>query len=374
MAEETQQSLSLSRLALKKLRKHRLAIAGLYVLGLLYLTCFVFSDFIAPYHFDNEGRDLNHMPPSIARIRIFDAEGNTCRPFIYRMSYERDEYYRQVWVEDKTERYPIRLFAKGDEHRLLGFIPTRVRLFGVDQPARFYLFGADVRGRDLFSRIVYGGRISLSIGLAGVAVSFTIGMLVGGVSGYYGGPVDNVVQRICEMVMMIPSFFLLLALRASLPMEMGSVQIYFMLVVIMSFIGWAGMARVVRGMVLSVRSQEYVEAARAIGQSDFKIITHHILPQTLSYAIVSITLSIPGYILGESSLSLLGLGIQDPYASWGNLLSEAMAVVHIQSHPWILLPGVFIFLTVMSFNFLGDGLRDAFDPKSQLVGKEFGKI
>ena len=362
-------SLSLSRLAFRKLRRHRLAMAGLCVLGFLYLTCFVLSDFIAPYHFDNERRDLSYQPPF--KVHLFDVDGNLRRPFVYETAYKFDEHYNRVFTEEKTKRYPIKLFVKGDKHNFLGLIPSRVRLFGVEEPARLYLLGADSRGRDLLSRIIYGGRVSLSVGLVGVAVSFTIGMLVGGISGYFGGAIDTGTQRLCEMVMMIPGFYLMLSLRASLPADISSVKVYFMIVFIMSFIGWAGMARVVRGMVLSIKSNEYIDAARAIGQSDLKIIVFHVLPQTLSYAIVSVTLSIPGYILGESALSLLGLGIQDPYASWGNLLRDAMGIAQLKFHPWILIPGLFIFITVMAFNFLGDGLRDAFDPRSQLVGKEF---
>ena len=420
------QSLSLGQLAFRKLRRHHLAMGGLYVLIFLYVTCFIFSDFFSPYHFDNERRTLSYQPPSIRQIHLTDGEGRWRRPFIYRTGFTFDRFQNRVFTEDKTMTYAIRFFVQGDEHRLLGIIPVQVRLFGVEaayekylggvsfpagkqdlvkhavdrgapgevaaffrtmqadsfgsaddvraeagEPARIYLLGADSRGRDLVSRIIYGGRVSLSIGLVGVTVSFIIGMFVGGLSGYYGGVFDNVTQRMCEMVMMIPSFFLMLALRAALPRDISSISIYFMIVLIMSFIGWAGMARVVRGMVLSIRSNEYVEAARAIGQTDLRIIAHHILPQTLSYAIVSLTLSIPGYILGESALSLLGLGIQDPYASWGNLLRDAMSISEIQFHPWVLIPGLFIFLTVMSFNFLGDGLRDAFDPKSQLVGKDY---
>ena len=362
-------SLSLTRLALRKLCRHRMAIAGLCVLALLYTTCFIFSDFFAPYHYDNERRDLSYQPPS--NIHLFGADGKLHWPFVYEMSYEFDENHNRVFTENKARRYPIKLFARADKHMLLGLFPSTVRLFCVDEPARIYLLGADARGRDLLSRIIYGGRVSLSIGLVGVVVSFTIGMLLGGISGYFGGWIDNVIQRLCEMVMMIPSFFLMLALRAAMPPDMGSVMIYLFIVLIMSFIGWAGMARVVRGMVLSIRSGEYVEAARAIGQNDPRIIVFHVLPQTLSYAIVSITLSVPGYILGESALSLLGLGIQDPHASWGNLLRDAMTISQIRFHPWILIPGLFIFATVMAFNFLGDGLRDAFDPRSQLVGKEF---
>jgi len=456
--EQPQKSLSLTNLAIRKLRRHRMAVAGLWVLAILYTTCFVFPDFIAPYGYDNERRDLSYQPPS--RVRLFDTDGKLRWPFVYRMRYKRDENYLRAYYADTSERFPIKLFPRSyydlqyrvgpegevntmrasatfeapaagkiyirterefdpavardwqpavrikpdggkavhanlmvdddwsateatvtagqkvtietaDTHRLLGLFPIHRRLIGVDEPARLYLLGADARGRDLLSRILYGGRVSLTIGLVGVAVSFSIGMLVGGLSGYYGGKFDVATQRLCEMIMLIPGFFLMLALRAALPAQLGSIQVYFMIVLIMSFISWAGMARVIRGMVLSIRSAEYVEAARAIGQRDLKIITQHVLPQTLSYAIVSVTLSIPGFILAESALSLLGLGIQDPEASWGNLLRDAMNVSNITNQPWILLPGVFIFITVMAFNFLGDGLRDAFDPRSQLVGKEY---
>ncbi len=366
---EHRPSISVARMALRKLRRHQLAMAGFYVLIFLYITCFALPGFFAPYHYDDERRDLSYHPPT--RVRILDEEGKLRWPFVYASSYEFDEYYRRVYTSDTSQRYPLRVFTRGAEYRLLGLIPANIRFIGVEEPARLYLFGADSRGRDLLSRIIYGGLVSLSIGLVGVVVSFTIGMLVGGISGYFGGKIDTVIQRICEMIMMVPSFFLMLALRAALPADIGSVRVYFMIVLIMSFIGWAGMARVIRGMVLAIRSSEFVEAARAIGQNDFRIITRHVLPQTLSYAIVSVTLAIPGYILGESALSMLGLGIQDPHASWGNLLNQALAISQIQTHPWILIPGIFIFVTVMAFNFLGDGLRDAFDPRSQLVGKGF---
>lgn len=358
------------RIALRKFRKHRLAMGALYVLIALYFICFLFPEFFAPYDFDNERRDLSYHPP--IRIRLKDTEGKLRMPFVYERTFDFDENFDRVYV-DTDRAHPVKFFTKGDEYKLLGLIPTRLHLFGVDEPARIYLLGADARGRDLLSRIIYGGRISLSIGLVGVLVSFIIGMIVGGISGYFGGILDNIVQRICEMIMMIPGFFLMLALRASLPMDMSSVQVYLMIVLIMSFIGWAGMARVIRGMVLSIRSHEYVEAARATGQSHMPIILWHILPQTLSYAIVSLTLAVPGYILGESALSLLGLGIQDPNSSWGNMLRDAMSISQIQYRPWILIPGLFIFVTVMAFNFVGDGLRDALDPRSQLVGKEFDK-
>jgi peptide/nickel transport system permease protein len=356
-----------TRIALQRLRKHRLAITSLWVLGILYTMC-IFADFVAPYNMDDERRDLSYCP--LVRVHFTDENGEFhLRPFVYEYSYEFDEYYNRVYTQDTSKRYPIKLFAKGGEHRLLGIIPMRTRLFGVDEPARLYILGADYRGRDLFSRIVYGSRVSLSIGFVGVAVSFSIGMLVGGISGFFGGRTDNVLMRICEMVMMVPGFYLMLALRAAFPPDLSSVEVYLMIVFIMSFIGWAGLARVIRGMVLSIREKEFVAAARASGESSIRIIVRHILPNTLSYVIVALTLSIPGYILGESALSLIGLGIQEPYASWGNLLSKAMTISAIKFNPWILIPGFFIFIAVMSFNFLGDGLRDAFDPKTAFEGK-----
>lgn len=356
-----------TRIALARLRRHKLAMSALWILGVLYATC-IFADFIAPYNMDDERRDLSYCPVMMPRL-IGEDGGFNLRPFVYEYSYEFDEYYNRAYKQDKSKKYPIRLFVKGAEHKLFGLFPMKTRLFGVDEPARIYLLGADYRGRDLFSRILYGSRVSLSIGFVGVAVSFTIGMLVGGISGYFGGRTDNVLMRVCEMVMMVPGFYLMLALRAAFPTNLSSVEVYFMIVLIMSFIGWASLARVIRGMVLSIREKEFVTAARASGETSIRIIVRHILPSTLSYVIVALTLSIPGYILGESALSLLGLGIQEPYASWGNLLSEAMSIAEIKFHPWILIPGFFIFITVMAFNFLGDGLRDAFDPKTAIEGE-----
>jgi len=364
---------SLWRLGLRRLRRHRLAMGALYILAALY-GVMVLADFLAPYHYDNESRQHSYSPPTPVR---FVRDGRLSRPYVYARSYSFDEYRRRVWVEDHSRPVAVRFLVKGDPYKLFGLVPADRHLFGLDRaeasggtttatsavPVRLYLVGADSRGRDVFSRLLYGSRVSLTIGLAGVAATFVLGMLVGGISGYFVGKTDAVAMRVCEMIMMMPSFYLMLALRSALPPEMSSVQVYFLLVVIMSFIGWAGFARVVRGMVLSIRSQEYVLAAQAIGTGHLAIIVRHVLPNTLSYAIVALTLSIPGYILGESALSLLGLGIQDPQSSWGNMLSDAMSISDISFHPWILVPGVAIFVTVMAYNFLGDGLRDAFDPR-----------
>lgn len=352
---------SQTQVALRRLRRHRLAMVSLGVLVVLYLLM-IFADFCAPYNFDSEKRTLSYCPPM--RIHFVDASGRFhWRPFMYEYSYTFDEYYDRIYVQDTSVRYPIKLFAAGEEHRLLGLIPMRTHLFGVDEPARIYLLGADYRGRDVFSRILYGSRVSLSIGFVGVAISFFVGMIIGGISGYFGGNTDNALMRLSEMVMMIPGFYLMLALRAAFPPNLSSVEVYLMIVLIMSFIGWAGLSRVIRGMVLSIREKEFVTAARATGDGSLRIIIRHILPNTLSYVIVAVTLSIPAYILGESALSLIGVGIQEPYASWGNMLSEAMNIGEIKFHPWILIPGLFIFVSIMAFNFLGDGLRDAFDPR-----------
>ncbi len=347
------------RTKIEKLKRHGLAMVALWVLVFLYLSA-IFAGFLAPYHFDNEERTLSYAPP--AKIHLFDKTGKFVRPFIYKVSYEFDQFYNRIYKEDKTKQYPVNFFTKGDAYHILWLIKADLHLFGVEEKARIYLWGADSRGRDLFSRIFYGGQISLSIGFVGVVISLLLGLFFGGISGYFKGKTDTVIMRVCEVIMMIPGFYLMLSLRSIFSYSLTSLQIYFAIVCIMSFIGWPALARVVRGMALSLRQREFVLAAQGLGVSNIKIIWRHIIPHTFSYLIVAVSLSIPGYILGESALSLLGLGIQDPYASWGNLLSESMAISQIKFHPWILIPGIFIFITVMAFNLLGDGLRDVFDP------------
>jgi len=350
----------------RKLKKHGLAIVAFWTLLLLYSSA-IFAGFIAPYHYDNEERTLSYAPP--AKIHFVNQEGKLSRPFIYKRSFVFDEFYNRVYKEDKSKRYPIKFFIRGDSYSILWLFKSNLHLFGTEKGAKLYLWGADSRGRDLFSRIFYGGQISLSIGFVGVIISLFLGLFFGGISGYFKGKTDTIIMRICEIIMLIPGFYLMLSLRSIFSYNLTSLQIYLAIVCIMSFIGWPGLARVVRGMSLSLREREFVLAARALGVSHIKIIWRHIIPHTFSYLVVAVSLSIPGYILGESALSLLGLGIQDPYASWGNLLSESMAVAQIKFHPWILIPGVFIFITVMAFNLLGDGLRDVFDPK-MIIGRK----
>ena len=353
-----------TRRAFRKLKRQRLAMVGFWVLAALYAGA-VFSPSVAPYHYDNDYRSHSFAPPN---VHLVDKEGRLRWPFVYAMSHEWDEYGRRRYTDDESKRYPIKLFAKSENkknaYKFLFLIPTNRHLFGVEAPARVYLLGADEQGRDLFSRTMFGSCISLSVGIVGAAIVFVLGMLIGGASGYAGGRADNVIMRVCEMFMLAPTFYMMLALRSALPPELPSWQVYLLIVAILALIRWAGFARVIRGMVLSISRQEYVLAARAVGASHGAVIVRHVLPNTLSYAIVSVTVGIPGYILGETALSFIGLGIQEPYASWGNLLSAGMSIAEIKFHPWVLIPGIFIFVTVMSFNFLGDGLRDAFDPRS----------
>ncbi len=342
----------------KYIKKNKLAYLSFYILIVLYFLA-IFADFISPYPYDKQHRDTPYHPPT--QIHFFDEKGNFhLRPFIYK--YELVDPVFKVYKINKKEKYPIYFFIEGDRHYLFGIIPTNIHLFGVKK-GKIFLLGADHLGRDIFSRLLYGGRISLSIGIVGVLVSFTIGAIIGGISGYFGGIVDNILMRLSEIIMSFPGFYLMLALRAVFPITLSSVQVYFLIVIILSFIGWAGLARVIRGMVLSIREQDFVTAAKSYGASPLRIIVKHILPNTYSYLLISATLAIPGYILGESALSLLGLGIQEPYASWGNMLSSARNVSAIASYPWILAPGIAIFIAILAFNLLGDALRDALDPK-----------
>lgn len=347
------------KLAFQSFLKNKMAVFAASLLFIFYFSA-LFADFLSPYSFENEERNYSYAPPT--KIHLIDKDGKLSTPFVYSYTLEFDQFHKRIYKQDTSRKYLVKIFQKGDEYKFLGLIKSDIHLFNVDMPARIYLWGADSRGRDIFTRLLHGGRISLSIGLIGVSISFTLGLLIGGIAGYYGGKVDSVLMRICEMFMMIPGFYLMLALRSAVPDNFNSLQVYLSVVVILSFIGWAGLARIIRGISMSIKSRDFVLAAKAIGLSDLRIIVTHVLPHTLSYSIVAIMLSIPGYILGEAGLSLLGLGIQDPTPSWGNMLSESMAIVHIKFNPWIMLPGFFIFLTVSSFNIIGDALRDCLDP------------
>jgi len=350
-------SLSPGRLFLRRLGRNRAAVASAAILAILYLSALL-AGFIAPYAMDRQNRQASFHQP--IGIRWSDECGWSWRPFVY--DYRSGKGITG-YEKAAGKRYYVRFFVRGDKYKLLGLIPSDRHLFGIDAPGKLYLLGTDRFGRDIFSRLLYGAQISLSIGLVGIIITFFIGLTVGGISGYYGGAVDNLIMRFSELVMAFPSFYLILAIMAVLPTGMASSLRYLLMICVLSFIGWAGMARVIRGMVLSIRERDYVTAARSQGVSDWRIITRHLLPNTVSYVIVAITLSLPGYILGEVALSFLGMGIQEPMASWGNMLQAAQNIRVLTSYPWMLAPGAMIFITVLSFNLLGDGLRDALDPR-----------
>jgi len=341
----------------REFKKSPAALAGGALLIVFYLGA-IFAPVIAPYPRDFQTRELSWAPPT--RVHILDANGRFQAPFIYGITSESVAEKR--YADDPSVRYPIRLFARGEPYRLFGLRLER-RLFGVDPPGRLFLFGADLYGRDVFSRIVYGSRISLSVGLVGILISFSLGLLLGGIAGYAGGVADTVLMRMTEILMSVPGLYMILALRSVFPDDMPSDQMYMIIVGILALIAWAGLARVIRGMVLSIRQNEYVTAARALGMGGLRIILRHILPNTMSFTIVAATITVPAYILGEVALSFLGVGIQEPQASWGLMLSQAQNVSVLSSFPWVLTPGYFIFITVLAYNFLGDGLRDALDPR-----------
>ncbi len=347
------------QLAWRQLRRHRVALIGGVILIALYVVS-LFADFIAPYSLDFSDRAKFYHPPTLPRL--VDAQGRWHRrPFVYNTTLVDPALH--VFKEDRTTIYPIRFFVRGEAYRLFWTIPTRMHLLGVNEPARLFLMGSDSFGRDLFTRILYGSRVSLIVGILVVAVTLPIGMVYGGIAGYYGGRVDNILMRIAEVIIAFPGFYLLLTLSAVLPTNVGCTTRFYLIVVILAFIGWAGFSRLIRGYVLSLKQREFVLAAKALGLDDLRIIVRHILPNTSSLVIVVATLAIPGAILGESGLSFLGLGVREPCSSWGNLLSAGANLVNLSQSPWLLFPGLFIILAVVAYNFLGDGLRDAFDPR-----------
>ncbi len=346
-----------------KFRRHKMAMAGGVILILFYLVA-IFAEFVAPYDPEAYFASFKLAPPT--PIRIFDTEGKLHRPFIYRRDRQRDEEtLRNYYVDDINVRYPVKLFVKGIPYKLWGVFESDVHLFGIEVPREeqgVFLAGADRLGRDLFSRLCYGARISLSIGLIGVLLSLVLGIILGGVSGYYGGRIDTIIQRVIEFVRTIPNIPLWMALSAALPADWPVVRLYFGITIILSLIGWTGMARVVRGRFLALRSEDFVLAARLSGSSEIRIILRHMVPSFLSYIIASLTIAIPGTILGETGLSFIGLGLRAPAISWGVLLQEASNVRSLAQAPWVFAPAVTVVLTVFAFNFLGDGLRDAADP------------
>jgi len=348
-----------------QLRNNSLARIGAIVL-LLFYTLVICADWVAPYdpYFSEASTAL--LPPTQVYWRNHQTQ-DWIGPHVYptqQGALDLNTGDRTLMV-DWEKPSPIALWVHGDPHRFLFWTVDR-HLFGTTNPqAKFYWLGTDDQGRDQFSRLLYGGRISLSIGIVGIAISFPLGMLVGGISGYFGGLVDTVLMRFVEVLMTIPTIYLLVALAAVLPDGLSSAERFLLIVLITSFVSWAGLARVIRGQVLSLKEQEFVQAAQAMGGRSFYIIVRHVLPQTYTYVIISSTLAIPSFIGAESVLSLIGLGIQQPDPSWGNMLSVATNASILILQPWLVWPPVLlIILTVLSFNLLGDGLRDALDPRN----------
>ena len=349
---------------IRKIFQDKFAKAAFVILAIMYIVI-LFADFISPYSNTYSNRDLSYAPPS--KIYTINEKGKLSFPYTYNYIREYDSDLMQtVYKEDRSQKYFVKPFVKAEKYKFLGIIPTQRHLFGVNQGGEIHLLGTDINGRDVFSRLLFGGRISMTVGFLSLLIVFPIGLLYGGISGYLGGAVDILMMRFAEAVMAIPSFYLLIILAAILPSGMTSTQRFVLIVVILALIGWAGFARVIRGMVLSIKEEDFVQAERVMGASKMRIILKHILPQTTSYAIIAMTLSVPSYILAESGLSFLGLGIQQPDASWGNMLKEAQEFTNILYRPWLLAPGGLIFIAVLCFNLLGDAIRDILDPKSEV--------
>jgi peptide/nickel transport system permease protein len=353
--------LSLWQLMKRRFLRSRLAVAGTIMLALLYVLA-LFADFAAPYSYLTKSQDYVLLAPQLPRF--VDAEGRFhVRPFVYGIETVLDTYnLRYVHKPDPTQIYPIEFFVRGPSYKLFGLISTDLHLFGVQEPGTCYILGTDRLGQDLWARTLHGSRVSLTIGLVGVALTIVFGSSLGTASGFYGGLTDTLMQRGIEILMSFPQIPLWAAFAAAVPPEWSTMKRYFALSVILSLVNWTGLARQVRAKVLSYREMDYAVAAKLSGASDWRIIMAHLMPNALSHIIVVATLSIPGMILAETSLSFLGLGIQPPMVSWGVLLQDATNVTVIVMHPWLLIPGIFVVVSVLAFNFVGDGLRDAADP------------
>ena len=347
----------------RKFFRHKLAMGALVVLVIFY-SCAVFAEFVSPYDPYDYNAKYKLAPPQ--RVHFFDEEGLFhLRPFIYRIEKSVDpQTFEIIYNESRAHRYPVYFWVHGDPYKLWGLFVSDIHLFGtkgVETPP-LSLLGRDRMGRDLLSRVIHGSRISLSIGLLGVAIAFLLGITIGGISGYYGGRTDLVIQRVIESIRCVPTLPLWMGLSCALPPHWPITKTYFAIVIILSIVGWTGLARVVRGKFMATRGEDFVVAAKISGTSEASIIFKHLLPSFYSHIIVSLTLSIPWMILAETALSFIGLGMQAPALSWGVLLKSAQHIEVLAGAPWILTPGVFVIISILTFNFVGDGLRDAADP------------
>lgn len=354
------------------LKNRPVALCSVVVLIFLYLQM-IFAEFIAPYRPDTVFPSLSYCPPSL----VWNSVENGFCPQVQKRVLLDEVTYRYARI--RGEHYKVKLFAKGEEYRLLGIFKTNIHLFGTEVPYKneadgelqngksltypVFLFGADSLGRDIFSRVVYGSRVSLTIGIIAIFISLSIAVVLGGISGYYGGAIDWIIMRVSEFFILIPGLYLILFIRSLMSRTMDSGQSYMIITVILAFVSWPGSARLIRGMVHSMKREDFVVNAQAEGVPAIIILLKHIIPQLSSILIISVTLGIPGYILGETTLSYLGLGIVDPAVSWGSLISrDATTVGSVIKYTWVIIPGVYLLVTTLAFNFIGEFLRDYFDP------------
>ena len=366
-SQENEEYIALSegQLMWRQFLKHRVAVIASIILIFLY-SVVIFANFFAPYGMLTSHKFHLYAPPQITKIRFVDSEDKFhLRPFMYRQVAARDpKTLRFIYKDDLKQKDFIHFFVHGEEYTMLGFIKSDIHLFGVGE-GKLFLLGTDIIGRDLLTRIIFGGRVSLSIGMIGVIILVIIGTIVGTISGYFGGWIDNFIQRIIEIIRIIPQVALWMALAAIIPKEWPSTYVYLGIVIIFGMISWAGLARELRGKVLAIRRSDFIYAAEITGASTSRIIVKHIIPNVLSHIIVIATLSIPIMIIGEAALSFLGLGIKPPMTSWGLLLTQLREVQTLKHYPWLIGPAGFIVVSVLCYNFIGDALRDVNDPHSR---------
>ncbi len=342
-----------------KFKRHRIAVVSLVFLLTIYGVALI-AELVAPYNLHS--RDPRHIYAPPQAIHLFH-DGEFVGPFVYPMRFKLNiQTLKREYQDDRTKIQKLRYFCQGDGYDFWGLIPSNFHLVCPPEGGTLYLFGTDRLGRDILSRIIYGTRISLTVGLVGIAISFMIGITLGGISGYYGGWIDNVIQRLIELIKSLPELPLWMALSAALPVTWSPILVYFGITIILGLLDWPGLARAVRSKLLSLREEDFCTAAQLMGASPKRIIGRHLLPSFMSHLIASASLSIPSMILGETALSFLGLGLRPPITSWGVLLNEAQNINVVALYPWLMAPVIPVVLVVLAFNFLGDGLRDAADP------------